>query len=37
MTRINIIDTSNLNEQHLITLYREIDSNYILRNKSINE
>ena len=37
MTRINIIDTSNLNEQYLITLYREIDSNYILRNKSINE
>lgn len=37
MTTINIIDTSNLTKQHLITLYREIDSNYILRNKSINE
>jgi len=37
MTRINIIDTSNLTEQHLITLYREIDFNYILNNKSINE
>ena len=37
MTRINIIDTSNLTEQHLITLYRQIDSNYILNNNSINE
>lgn len=37
MTRINIIDTSNLAKQNLIILYREIDSNYILRNKSINE
>lgn len=37
MTRINIIDTSNLAKQNLIILYREIDSNYILHNKSINE
>ena len=36
MTRISIIDISNLTEQHLINLYREIDSNYILQNKSIN-
>jgi hypothetical protein len=37
MTRINIIDTFNLTEQHLITLYRDIESNYIIHNKSINE